>query len=85
MLTSKSLASNLLKLVSSKQTSMTKAFTQKIVYNNSTLLNEEPSGDVYTWEGGEKPKKLDMPEKIKRISIGQGHTSIVSESGYLQY
>lgn len=81
MLTSKSLAQNLLKLTSSKQNSMVNVFTKKIMYNNSTMLNEEPSGDVYTWEGSEAPKKLNMPEKIKRISIGQGHTSIVSESG----
>jgi hypothetical protein len=42
-------------------------------------------GDVYIWSE-KTPTKVDLPEKVKRVSIGQKHTCIVGESGYnMQY
>ena len=41
----------------------------------------EPSGDVFVWKD-KNPLKLNLPEKAKRVSVGQNHTAIVGESGY---
>lgn len=41
---------------------------------------KEPVGDVYTW-ADKTPTKVELPEKAKRVSLGQNHTCIVGESG----
>ena len=41
---------------------------------------KEPSGSVYTWTD-KTITKLELPEKAKRVSLGEKHSAIVGESG----
>jgi hypothetical protein len=35
---------------------------------------------VYIWGDG-SPSKVQLPEKAKRVALGQNHTCVVGESG----
>lgn len=54
-------------------------------FNFSTsakLASKERAGDVYIWSKRNQTK-LDLPEKAKRVCLGQRHNAIIGESGYL--
>jgi hypothetical protein len=45
-----------------------------------STLKKEVCGNVYIWSNS-KPEKIALPEKAKRVSVGQNHTAIIGESG----
>lgn len=47
-----------------------------------STASKEPIGTVYTWSD-RAPAKVNLPERAKRVSLGQNHSCIVSESGNL--
>lgn len=47
---------------------------------NFSSSAKEPVGDVYTWSN-KAPAKVNLPEKAKRVCLGQNHSCIVGESG----
>lgn len=57
--------------------SLTKKIVRACGFSTTASL---PVGDVYVWNE-KAPVKLALPEKAKRVSLGQSHSCIVGESG----
>jgi hypothetical protein len=55
-------------------------FANTIVKRAFSSALESPAGDVYMWSD-RAPAKLELPEKARRVSLGQNHSCIVGQSG----